>query len=1148
MKTIQRKWIQRCLLTVLLTGISGALSAAELYAQTEKTGEEYRETENEETEEESGDETPPVYTVSFSEPDSDAVTEDAGRIYYNNAVTAKITITEEEGFDDALVTIRVKSTQTDGTEEVVICWENGTAYVKNEHYQFSHEPGEKTFFLTIENVAENDNDGYTYEISGADLTGNLLEAADDEAKAALETIRVMDTTAPVLEEISYDTMESFCTVGERDYVNAVTRLTFRVTEEHPAAGSSFVTSDGEERNSHWSRREDGSWETTVAVPMLGAGDEQTVSLKLLDKAGNIAVPGETMTLRSAEHTAFLEGMFQDHFTVDTRPPVVTLEYEGVAPGRENVAGVDYFSQPAVVKLTVEEHNFDAALFEQTVEIRDLSVLYEETPWITEGDLHVKTFTYRQDQQYDLVICGADIAQNRLELSKTAQGSAAVFGEEGMVTLKTAVDQTGSIMEIRCLSAEKGRTSEQEALYCGDLLYQITVYDPLCAQYASGVDHMDITVLAEDGTAADAAVARDGSILADRGISVEQIQGDLAGLARGKEDPYVFYVTVRAEVFNSNGIVLEAAVEDLSGNRTEAAAEPAAIDTTTPGVIISYDQNEVKNEKYFAEPRTATIRVTERNFEDACVQFLVNGQDQMLSFSLKYEGNGNRDDAVWESSHTFDADDDYRIECTVTDLAGNQGNVEFEGEAAEEFTVDQIRPKITVEYDNTDVLNEWYYKEARTATVTVEEHNFSEEEISFGITAEDDGTPVELPEISAWSGEGDFHHAKIIFDRDADYTLDVQAADLAGNEAEDYPEDRFVIDLTPPEIEIYGVEDGSANRGEVRPVIRCVDTNYDVDGTKVSVSGYMHGIMSLSGSRSIIAHGAEFQLDDFAYELDSDDLYTMRAAVSDLAGNRCETAVNFSVNRFGSVYTFDEKTDALVGENGSYYTKAPQEIVVTETNADTLEFLDITLNLNGKLQTLEEKTAYTVTQSGDENSWKQYTYRIGKENFKEEGRYTLTIYSRDRAENTSDNHTKGKQIEFVVDQSAPDIFVTGVEDRGQYRENAKEITLDIEDNVRLDHVEVWINDEKKVYDAASLFAADGRITVTLKGKDQWQTLKVAAYDAAGNIAQTETLRYLLTPNLWVQFYENRMLFLGSVTGGICMAAVFWYRCRKRRENS
>ena len=82
-------------------------------------------------------------------------------------------------------------------------------------------------------------------------------------------------------------------------------------------------------------------------------------------------------------------------------------------------------------------------------------------------------------------------------------------------------------------------------------------------------------------------------------------------------------------------------------------------------------------------------------------------------------------------------------------------------------------------------------------------------------------------------------------------------------------------------------------------------------------------------------------------------------------------ISFSVNRFGSVYTFDEKTERLAGQQGVYFTKQEQELVITETNVDTLEFQEIVCNHNGQLRTLEEGVDYTVKEDGGFPGWKQY---------------------------------------------------------------------------------------------------------------------------------------------------------------------------------
>ena len=353
-----------------------------------------------------------------------------------------------------------------------------------------------------------------------------------------------------------------------------------------------------------------------------------------------------------------------------------------------------------------------------------------------------------------------------------------------------------------------------------------------------------------------------------------------------------------------------------------------------------------------------------------------------------------------------------------------------------------------------------------------------------------------------------------------------------------------MDLTAPELEIFDIEDRSANNGEVRPAVRYFDTNYDPEGTEIVMTGYHTGTVEMAGEKKLQENGMELKLHDFAYEPEMDDLYTMEATVYDLAGNSSEATVQFSVNRFGSVYTFDEATDALIGDRGRNYTNQEQELVITETNVDTLEFQEITCNLNGKLTTLKEGSDYGVSLNGNDSTWKQYTYTIGAHNFTEEGTYILTIYSEDRASNASDNNSKGKKVEFVVDKTKPGIIISGVENNGQYRANSREMTLNVEDNVRLSQVAVSIDGRETVFDAAKIYEADGTFVMDIGSTNHWQEIKVTVTDAAGNEETLDDLRVLVTANMLVQFYRNAKLFYGSL--GIIVLGVGLIFARKRRR--
>lgn len=606
-----------------------------------------------------------------------------------------------------------------------------------------------------------------------------------------------------------------------------------------------------------------------------------------------------------------------------------------------------------------------------------------------------------------------------------------------------------------------------------------------------------------------------------------------------KDPFIKIVpkldrtlTLDAQKNNKNDVLVKASFVDNVGHEL-SIEQKYNIDVTKPTITVEYDLNEPANEKYYKETRTATVKITERNFDSSDVEFIITSTDGPKPEISGWSKSGTGDNTVHTCTVTFAQDSDYTFTLKFRDMAGNVADYD----RVDEFTIDKTIPVATVTYDNNSFLNEYYYDAARTATIDILEHNFDPSAMEIMVTA--DGSTAGVPHISAWSSNGDHNIATITFSADAEYTFDFVGMDLALNELEDYTPDHFVVDQTAPELEIFDIEHMSANNGVVRPGIRYHDTNYDQNGTVILMTGYHNGVVEMTGDRKLEANGLELKLDDFAYVQEMDDIYTMEATVYDLAGNSSEAMVMFSVNRFGSVYTFDEATDALIGDNGKYYTNKEQQLVITETNVDTLEFKEITLNLNGKLTTLKEGVDYTVALDGNDATWKQYTYTLKADNFVEEGTYILTIYSEDRATNTSDNNTKGKKIEFVVDKTNPSALISGVENGGQYRMHSKEMTIDIEDNVRLSSVTVTIDGVETVYDAAQIQKMDGKLVLNIGSANHWQNVVVEVTDAAGNTEISEEMRVLVTANIFVQFFMNKPVFYGTLGGTALLAALLWW---------
>jgi len=589
------------------------------------------------------------------------------------------------------------------------------------------------------------------------------------------------------------------------------------------------------------------------------------------------------------------------------------------------------------------------------------------------------------------------------------------------------------------------------------------------------------------------------------------------------------LVLEASSNNENDVMVFADYTDNAGH-TGHVEQLYNVDTTPPEIMVEYDLNAPSNGRFYHQTRTAIITIRERNFSADDVEFIITNTDGAMPAISGWSSSGTGDDIRNTCSVIFSADGDYSFTVAFEDMAGNRA----EYSRLDEFTIDQTRPEMTVDYDNNESRNGCYYNRSRTAIIDILEHNFDPSLIH--VTAAGDSTIA--PFVSGWSQNGDHHTTTVTFGADGNYTFTVSGTDQADNPLDEYETDRFIVDQTPPELEIFDITDLSANNGTVMPGIRYSDINYDADSSLILMKGYHNGVQEIKGTSRATANGMEIKLDDFSHTPETDDLYTMKATVYDLAGNSSEAEVIFSVNRFGSVYTFDEKTDRLVGSLGKYYTKEEQDIVVIETNIDVLEFREITCNLNGSLRTMEEGRDYSVSESGTEESWKQYTYTIKKSNFEEEGTYILMIYSEDRAMNASNNSTKGKKVEFVVDKTGPSILISGVGNNRQYRESSRKIMLDVQDNICLSEVEINVDGKKSTFSSSEVDRLGGKIVFTADSAARWQTLNVTAYDAAGNKNNSEEIRFLVTPNIFIQFFMNKGLFYGITTALVFLLTGIW----------
>lgn len=127
-----------------------------------------------------------------------------------------------------------------------------------------------------------------------------------------------------------------------------------------------------------------------------------------------------------------------------------------------------------------------------------------------------------------------------------------------------------------------------------------------------------------------------------------------------------------------------------------------IDKTAPVISVSYNNNDAQNGKYFKATRTATIVITEHNFDVNRVIFTrtasLSGSNITLP-SINWSNNGD----VHTATINYSADGDYTFNIAMDDMAGNTNNGVDYGPsvAANDFTVDQRIDNLAIAFSNSE---------------------------------------------------------------------------------------------------------------------------------------------------------------------------------------------------------------------------------------------------------------------------------------------------------------------------------------------------------------------------------------------------------------------------------------------------------------
>ena len=959
---------------------------------------------------------------------------------------------------------------------------------------------------------------YTFDIKYTDRSGNVYDSYEKDEFT-------VDMTAPVV-NVTYDNNSA----KNSNQFKADRTATIQIVEHNfdatkvvakVMASGTEVTSYAEylAKADSWTKVE-GKADTWQAVIEYTDEAHYTFEISCTDKAGNIN--------SSVDYTGQVA---PTAFTLDKSVPTemdIKIGEKSILGSMDTHAFDTFYGKTVVVKLSA---NCDISGLEsfKYQKVADVSEYAENGAWT---DYNAETgITVEPSEKFVIYFRAEDRAGNVKIVRSTGV----------VVDNQKPVGETNA-PEIDILPEKPNANG----IHKDDVSVDLKVVDPRYAGanaadngYYSGLNKITYKIYTTDTDAVEE------GILFDLASKTKGAVFDADNLVSS----WTGNITIDSEKFNSNNVIVEVDAVDNAGNerKTTTTAGQIKIDITAPTIVVSYDNNVADSDSFFKADRTATVVVTERNFNAKEVVVGITNTDgtvPTISDFTKTAGTGNGDDTIWTATIKYTADGDYKFDIAYTDLAGNAcaGETFAEGTvASNEFTIDQTAPVIAVTYDNNDVQNSNYYKAYRTATVVITEHNFNAERVIITNTATDDGLETTKPTVSGWTTNGDKHTATISYSKDAKYTFDIAMNDKAGNASAEYTEETFFVDATMPSLEITGVADNSANNGDVIPVVTYSDTNYDADKVTITLTGANRKTVELDGAYADFHNGRTFTFKNFAEEKEIDDIYTLTAAITDKAGNTTEKTINFSVNRFGSTYAISEAAEKL---NGTYVQK-PVDVVVTETNANELKNIKITLFKNNETIVLTEGTDYKIDVTGGNGNWYHYTYTVFAKNFADDGVYRLTFHSEDAAGNVAENtlDTKDTEISFGVDATKPNIVVANLENGVTYALENMTVNMSISDNLLLSSITVYLDDYNTPYktwtteEIESIIAGNGEFTFDIAGDStSAHKVKIVSVDAAGNEQVKEITDFFVTTNIWVRYYNNKGLFFGSIGGVILLAGL------------
>lgn len=533
--------------------------------------------------------------------------------------------------------------------------------------------------------------------------------------------------------------------------------------------------------------------------------------------------------------------------------------------------------------------------------------------------------------------------------------------------------------------------------------------------------------------------------------------------------------------------------DKSGNETVKSLH-FTIDKTPPVTTISG----LVAKKHYQKPDTAKFSAN----EEAEIHYEVIADGKTIK-----EGKGNSFDG-------YTVDGDYTVKAWSIDRAGNVG---------EKVTISFVKDSTAPTVDLSGVSEGKYYNTNKGVSISVNERYYDTNKVSVTAYRERKGQRYNVPfsfKSNAVNSTNTLNATET-----GTYHITVSAVDEAGNKSKS-KSITFTVDKEKPVITInIKANNGSTDAAAPEVVVK---EDYMANKNIGIVKSFGDSSKEPSFSDSFTEQGGTRKYQGMPKKKAYDGVYTVKATVTDKAGNSATLSKTFTVNRFGSLFVVKE------APSKKYQKSVNKDVVIEEMNVGGINEYKAEVTLDD--QTTEASNV-TVSKTG-------YTtlYTVPKENFEKEGVYRVNLVTRDAEGNTSESKkAKDGDIWFAVDKTAPIISYSGVESDHIYKKNSMKLYVNSRDTISKSVTEVRANGE--VLDSHK--DENGTYVKLTKGINQ--KVEITATDKAGNEASKVLTDVTVSDSPFAYLLANKLIMFGLIVLIAMIGGGAVYMAKKRKIN-